>query len=194
MRKPNMKKNVLFIHGAGEGAYKEDALMAESLQVELGANYVVHCPKMANEENPEYLEWESQISSELASLDGKILLVGHSVGGSVLLKYVMEHKNQISIDGLILIATPYWGADDFWKWDEAQLPEDANRILADVPILLYHNRDDEVVPFNHLHLFAAKLPKATIFEAKGRGHQLENNLADVAAGIRSILQNEVPAE
>jgi len=41
-----MKKNVLFIHGAGEGAYEEDRLMVASLQDALGAAYEVHYPRI----------------------------------------------------------------------------------------------------------------------------------------------------
>jgi hypothetical protein len=42
--------------------------------------------------------------------------------GSVLLKYLSEEQSQKSIAGLFVIAAPQCGADDFWKWDEAQLP------------------------------------------------------------------------
>lgn len=37
-----MRNNVLFIHGAGEGAYEEDQLLAASLQNALGSAYAIH--------------------------------------------------------------------------------------------------------------------------------------------------------
>ena len=83
-----------------------------------------------------------------------------------------------------MIAAPFWGADDFWDWDEVRLPEDAAEKLATVPrIFLYHSRDDEVVPFSHLALYSARLPRATIRPVDAGGHQLENDLADVAHDI-----------
>jgi hypothetical protein len=176
-----MKKYVLFIHGAGEGAYEEDGLLVVSLQNALGSAYEVRYPRMVNEESPEYADWKVQIESELATLGGEVILVGHSVGGSVLLKYLSEGQVKKSITGLFLIAAPYWGADEFWKWDQVRLPQDTAARLAGIPrIFLYHSRDDEIVPFAHLGLYAAVLPQATIKEVDRRGHQFGNNLVDVA--------------
>jgi predicted alpha/beta hydrolase family esterase len=179
-----MKKHVLFIHGAGEGAFEEDGLLVASLQKALGLAYDVYYPKMPEEYSATYADWKAPIERELASLDEEVILVGHSVGGSVLLKYLSEQQLDKPITSLFLLATPYWGADEFWKWDEAQLPQDLAAKLATIPrIFLYHSRDDEVVPFAHLTLYAAKLRQATIREFDGRGHQFGNNLAEVAEDI-----------
>ena len=176
-----MRKYVLFIHGAGDGAYEEDGLLVASLQNALGSDYEVRYPRMVNEDSPEYADWKAQIASELAALDGEVFLVGHSVGGSVLLKYLSDERVERSIAGLFVIAAPHWGEDEFWRWDEVQLPPDVAAKLANIRrIFLYHSRDDEIVPFAHLALHAANLPHATIREVDGRGHQFRNDLADVA--------------
>ncbi len=52
-----MKKQVLFIQGAGEGAYEEDEKLADSLQEALGTEYQVSYPRMPDEENPQDEEW-----------------------------------------------------------------------------------------------------------------------------------------
>jgi predicted alpha/beta hydrolase family esterase len=89
-----------------------------------------------------------------------------------------------SLAGLFVIAAPYCGADEYWKWDEVRLPQDVAAKLASIPrIFLYHSRDDEIVPFAHLALYAAKLPQANIRVYDGRGHQFGNDLADVAGDI-----------
>ena len=180
-----MKKHVLFIHGAGEGAFEEDGLLVASLQNALGPAYDVHYPNMPEEDSATYTDWKAPIEREFATLDDEVVLVGHSVGGSVLVKYLSEQQRDKPIFALFLLATPYWGADEFWKWDEARLPEDVAAKLASIPrIFLYHSRDDDTVPFAHLALYAAKLPQATIRELDGRGHQLGNDLAEVAEDIR----------
>jgi predicted alpha/beta hydrolase family esterase len=180
-----MIKPVLFIHGAGEGAYEEDRLLAASLQNALGDAYSVHYPKMPEQDSSTYADWKAPIERELATLDDPVILVGHSVGASVLVKYLCEEQLDKAVSALFLLATPYWGADDFWKWDEARLPEDVAANLASIPrIFLYHSRDDETVPFAHLALYAAKLSQATIREFDGRGHQFGNDLAEVAEDIR----------
>src|SRR5256885_17048948 len=84
----DMKRPVLFIHGGGTGAYAADCLLADSLQRALGHSYNVHCPQMPDEENSPYPAWKAEIDSRLASLQGSVAFVGHSVGGSVLLKYL----------------------------------------------------------------------------------------------------------
>ena len=63
-----MKKSVLFIHGAGTGAYAEDRLLADALQQALGGNYDVQCPQMPDEENSPYPAWKAEIDSRLAAM------------------------------------------------------------------------------------------------------------------------------
>ena len=177
---------VLFIQGAGAGAREADSLLAASLQDALGKDYEVHCPQMPDEDDASYDAWTAEIDSRLAAIQGPVALVGHSVGGSVLLKYLCERKPLREVAGLFVIAAPYWGASKFWSWDEAALPADAaTRLTGAWPLVFYQSRDDEIVPFAHLAMYAAKLPRATIREFDGRGHQFNDDLAAVAADIRN---------
>src|SRR5512147_1879098 len=104
-----MKKQVLFIQGGGEGAYREDKELVKSLRDALGSEYNVLYPKMPEEENSGYEAWKEQISKELDALNDELILVAHSVGSSILLKYLTEENVEKSILGLFLIAAPYWG-------------------------------------------------------------------------------------
>jgi predicted alpha/beta hydrolase family esterase len=181
-----MTKQVLFIQGAGEGAYKEDEKLAASLQEALGTDYHVLYPQMPGEETPEDMVWMTQISKELASLDGDIILVGHSAGAGILLQYLLKENVAKPIAGIFLIAIPYWGPEDE-EDEEYTLHEGfASELPKGVPIFLYHSRDDEVVPFAHLAIYAEKIPQATVREFDGRGHQFNNDLSEVAADIKSL--------
>jgi predicted alpha/beta hydrolase family esterase len=138
---------------------------------------------MPDEDRPEYGAWRDQIARELSALDGEVVLVGHSLGASVLLKYLAEEKLQKPIAGLFLVAPPYWGAED-WEVGEYELQSDfASKLPEGLPVFLYHSRDDEWVPFSHLALYAGRLPQATIREFDGRGHQLDDDLSEVAWDI-----------
>ncbi len=182
-----MKKTVLFIRGAGQGAYEADALLAESLQKELGSAYDVRYPTMPLDEDAGYSDWKAQIAAELAGLEDEVILVGHSVGGSILLRFLSEKQVGIPITALFLIAVPFFGGDENWKYAELTLSQDFPEKLASIPrIFLYHSRDDEIVPFAHLALYAAKLPRAIIREFDGRGHQFRNNMAEIASDIRNL--------
>ncbi len=184
-----MKKQVLFIQGAGEGAYKEDTLLADSLQQKLGTDYEIIYPKMPDEENAPYEQWKDKLVKELASLEGSIILVGHSVGASFIAKFLSEVKLEKPIDGIFLIANPFWGGDG-WLYDgyeQLELAKDSSaKFPKNAPIFLYHCRDDEVVPFGHLALYAQVLPQATIREIEQGGHQLNSDLSVVAKDIKSL--------
>lgn len=185
-----MRKEILFIQGGGEGAYEADGKLADSLQRALGADYDVKYPRMPNEGDPDYAAWKPRIGQELAGLAGDVILVGHSLGGYMLLKYLSEErapKAPISIAGICLIATPFPGGDEDWQFEGFNLPEDFAAKLPDkVQVFLYHSRDDQTAPFAHVALYAAKIPGATVRETSG-GHQLNDDLSVVAQDVRSLL-------
>lgn len=79
---------VLFIQGGGQGAYHEDAPLADSLKRALGPEYDVRYPQMPGEDDPNVESWKRKISSELSRTRGKVVLVAHCVGGSILLRYL----------------------------------------------------------------------------------------------------------
>ena len=173
-----MQKQVLFIQGAGQGAYEMDGKLAGDLQEALGIEYHVLYPEMPNEEEPEYGPWKSEIEECLSRMKGEVILVGHSVGGSVLLKYLAEEKVTNKITSAFFIAPPY---------DESVLIDHASSELDKVPrIFFYHSRDDDIVPFSHLTHYAEKLPKATFRTVDGRGHQFSNDLSEVVEDIKGL--------
>ncbi len=181
-----MKPAVVFIHGGGPGLYEADAKLVDSLREGLGVEYRIQYPKMPNGDNPNYRAWKAQLAKQLAEAEGKVILVGHSLGGSVLLKFLSEERIEIPIVGIFVIAAPYWGAED-WEVDEYVLREDfPSHLPKETPIFLYHSRDDEVVAFTHLALYRDKLPHAVVREFEERGHQFRNDLSEVAADIASL--------
>src|SRR6187549_2006686 len=92
-RRTGMTRQILFIHGGGgEGAYEEDGILAASLQKALGSACEVRYPKMPLEESAGYSDWKAQIAMEFSAVDDELILVAHSVGGSILLKYLSEEK------------------------------------------------------------------------------------------------------
>ena len=184
-----MTQHVLFIQGAGSGAYDEDKLLAESLRAHLGPHIKVRYPEMPNEDDAHYAQWRQQIELELASTPGRIVVAGHSVGASVLMKWLSERQDDQPIAGAFLAACPYWGGDG-WRYEgyeELELqPEFAARLPAAMPIYLYHCRDDEVVPFGHLALWARDIPQAVVRVCDEGGHQFNNDMSGVAKDIAGL--------
>ena len=182
-----MTIQVLFIHGGGEGAYAEDAKLAASLREKLGTRYNVRYPKMPNEDEPDYQQWKWLISEQLAEMGERAILVGHSIGASVLIKILSDQDLQRSVAGTFLISAPFWYDDEFWRWEEVQLPRDVASLLPrEMPLFLYHGRADEVVPFTHVEMYAEVLPQATVRRLDGRNHQLNDDLSEVANDIEQL--------
>ena len=175
---------VLFIQGGGKGAHSVDAPLANSLKRALGPGYDVRFPKMPDEADPNVASWKEKISSELPRIPAKVVLVAHSVGGSVLLRYLSEEKVEKPIAGLFLLAVPSWD-EDRWNFDDLKLPRDVAEKLARFPRpFFYHCRDDDTVPFTHLALHGARIPRAITRALDSGGHQFGNDLTGVATDIR----------
>ena len=176
--------SVLFVQGGGEGAYSVDAALAKSLKRALGPEYDVHFPRMPDEADPNVASWKRKIASELSRMSGRVILVAHSVGGSILLRYLAEEKVEKPIAGVFLLAAPSWD-EDRWNFDDLKLPRDIAEKLASIPrLFFYHCRDDDAVPFAHLALHGARIPRAVARALDSGGHQFGNDLAGVAADIR----------
>jgi predicted alpha/beta hydrolase family esterase len=182
-----MARQVLFVHGGGGGAYEADSRLVASLRGALGGDDVVRYPEMPNEEEPEYEVWRDAIAAELAAMGGGAVLVGHSIGASVAIRAVVDGSVGQSLAGVFLVATPFWHDHEVWRWEEVELPPNAaERIPDGLPVFLYHGRQDEVVPFSHLEMYARALPQATVRPLDGRNHQLGDDLSEVAWDIMRL--------
>src|SRR6185436_19126485 len=82
--------HVLFIQGGSTGAYDADQPLADSLRDELGAGFEVRYPRMVDEDEPDVAAWGRQIDQELDALSGEAIVVGHSIGASVVLKHFSD--------------------------------------------------------------------------------------------------------
>ena len=84
----------------------------------------------------------------------------------------------------------FWGAED-WEVGQYALRESfASRLPEGLPVFFYHSRDDEWVPFAHLALYAREVPHATLREFDGRGHQLDDDLSEVAHDIEGLERSK----
>ena len=61
-----------------------------------------------------------------------------------------------------------------------------SRLPGDLPVHLYHGSEDRTAPIAHAALYAAAIPRAVVHRLRGRDHQLDNDMSEVAAGIRGL--------
>lgn len=112
--------------------------------------------------------------------------MAHSLGASLLLKYLSETQVRKTIAGIFLIATPFWSGNEAWKQGLKLQANFGEKLPKNTPIFRYHCMDDEEIPVNHLNRYSQQLPQATIREIASGGHQLNEDLSAVADDILSI--------
>lgn len=176
---------VLFIQGGGKDVHDAwDRKLVDSLTRELGSGVDVRYPRMPNEDDPSLASWRPAIAKELEALDDGAILVGHSVGATLLLYTLLDADVRVTPAALVMIAPPFvgeggWPAGDIEVRSQLALP-------AELRVFIYHGSADDTVPASHAQLYAKALPQATVRELAGRDHQLNDDLRDVAEDIRAV--------
>lgn len=183
-----MSKQVLFIQGGGAGAHDEwDNKLVESLARELGPPYEITYPRMPDEADPTYAAWKAALEQEIAALDDGAILIGHSLGGTILINALADNPPERKLSGVFLIAAPFVGAGGWLSEDITSLPELGARLSEVTPVWLYHGSADDTAPFAHVDLYARAIPHALVRKLAGRNHQLDDDLAEVAADVRALV-------
>ncbi len=84
-------RQILFIQGGGAGTHDDwDNKLVESLLRALGDGYEVRYPRMPDEDDPSQAAWGAAIRRELAALEDGAVVVGHSVGATLLINALAE--------------------------------------------------------------------------------------------------------
>ena len=179
-------KQVLFIQGGGAGAHDEwDNKLVDSLRRNLGPGYDVRYPRMPNEADPSYGTWKVALAEEIGDLDDGAILIGHSLGGTILINALAEAPPDRKLAGVFLIAAPFVGAGGWPSEDIEPTADLGARLPPKTPIHLYHGSDDDTAPLAHVDLYAGAIRGAIVHRLHGRNHQLNDDLAEVAAGVRA---------
>jgi len=180
-------RQLLFVQGAGEGTHDDwDSKLVDSLRRELGQRFEIHYPRMPSEDNPSYDSWKPALEQAMATLRDGAILVGHSMGGTILVRLLAEHAPPRPLAAIFLVAAPFVGKGG-WSLDDLALPLDLGaRLPRGVPTHFFHGLEDETAPSSHVDLYARAVPQAHIHRLPGRDHQLNDDLSEVAATILSL--------
>jgi pimeloyl-ACP methyl ester carboxylesterase len=177
---------VLFIQGGGDGTHDDwDDKLVAGLRRELGDGYEIRYPRMPAEDDPSAAAWSPAISEAISALEDGAIVVGHSVGGTLLIQTLVERPPDVTLSAIVLIAAPFAG-EGGWPGGEFEMRDDLGANLpAGVPVHLFHGLADDEVPPAHADLYAHAIPQAQLYRLPGRDHQLGNDLAEVATLIRT---------
>lgn len=166
-------------------AFKPRKDWKSGLEDALGAECEVLLPRMPNGGNARFIEWKTWFEKMIPFLEDNVALIGHSLGGSFLAKYLASESFPKRISGLFLVAPPFTNSVE--GTGEFVPGSDLSRVSAQVPnIFLYHSHDDPVVPYAEVEAFAKALPSATVRTFGDRGHFLSPDFPEILADINSL--------
>lgn len=180
-------RQILFVQGGGADTHDAwDHRLVASLQTALGPSWQIRYPRMPNEADPQFDAWTAALAQELASLRDDAILIGHSIGGTLLLHTLAMQRPSQRFAAIIALAAPFVG-EGGWPADSGRsLPALGDALSSTVPVYLYHGLADDTVPPSHMELYAQAIPWARAYPLPGHDHQFLNDLSTVAALIRTL--------
>lgn len=159
----------------------------DSLSQNLGDGFEIVAPKMPNKLNAKYLEWKIWFEKLIPHMRDGLVLIGHSLGGIFLAKYLSENKLPKKIIATLLVAAPHDDKDSDYSLADFQLPESLNLFSTQSEkIFLYHSNDDMVVPFANLQKFHKELPGSNTVIFTDRGHFNQESFPELIEQIKSL--------
>lgn len=204
-----MKKQVVFIHGGDSFSKQEDflqhlrtatirnlpgrepmVLWTQTLIDDLGDEYEVFMPTMPNKQNADYREWKIWFERHIEFLKDDVILVGWSLGGMFLAKYLSENTFPLKIKALFLLAAPCGVCIDeegndcgSFQFSTENLPN-ISKITEKVFIL--HSKDDFIVPFKAAELYKKYLPDSKLVSFEDKNHFLIPIFEEFLLNVRAL--------
>lgn len=153
----------------------------------LGDGYDVLLLKMPNSTNAVYKEWKLWFERIVPLLDKEVILVGHSLGGIFLAKYLSENKFSKKILATLLVAAPYDDANSEESLAKFKLPAKlASFSKLGGKIFLLYSEDDPLVPLAQSKKYAQALPDAQVLVFRNLGHFKVEAFPQLIKLIRSL--------
>jgi uncharacterized protein len=201
-----MKSQILLVHGGDTfNTYEEYFSFLAEFPIEidqyrvkkvswkrglpdvLGTDYEVIAPDMPSKGNAKYAEWKLWFEKFFPYLDSKVILVGHSLGGTFLAKYLSENEFPKTVRALFMVSSPFDDRDADYSLADFTLPKNLSLLAHQAQkIFLYYSRDDRVVPFADLKKYQSALPNAIAKIFTDRGHFNQETFPELVHDIQSI--------
>lgn len=159
----------------------------DSLGGALGPAFQVFNPRMPNAQNAKYGEWKIWFEKFIQLLDPNPILLGHSLGGIFLAKYLSEETYPKKIKATFLIAAPYSSRDHEPIGDFVLEAPLAMLAAQSGTLFLFHSKDDAVVPFTSLERYRQELPDAHTRTFEDRGHFNTETFPELVEEIRALV-------
>lgn len=169
--------------------FKKDKKRKYRIAEELKDTHETILLDMPNKFNADYICWKIRFEKHFPFLSKEdTILIGHSLGGTFLIKWLSENSFPKKIKQLHLVSTVI----EHKKEDTRTLGNfklNFNKIKNILPqvenIFIYHSKDDPVVPFSHAERYKKYLPIAKLFAFENRGHIRQEEFPELFENIRN---------
>ncbi|MDD5431228.1 MAG: alpha/beta hydrolase [Candidatus Pacebacteria bacterium] len=199
-----MKTQIILIHG-GEvfNSYKQYLTYLKRYKLDLkrfktkgwksvfpkklGNKYEVIAPQMPSPINAKYAEWKIYFNKFKPFLKNNLILIGHSLGGIFLAKYLSKNKLSKKIKATFLIAAPYDDKKSKYSLGDFRLPKNLNKFQNQGgQIFLFQSQDDPVVPFADVKKYQKSLPLARAVIFKNKKHFNQPQFPELIKIIKNV--------
>lgn len=143
---------------------------------------------MPSTENPVYSEWKKYFEKNYADkVDEKSVLIGHSLGGSFILRYLAETEQKVDLVILVAPAKTDCGISEISNFFEKDL--DFAKIKKNVrKIVLLGSDNDQFIPKKDFDDLVANLGAEFVF-LPSRGHLMEPTLPELLPYLKKAGQD-----
>lgn len=179
-----LRSRLILVHGAGRDPHDP---VIQRLAKPLDDALEIITPDLRSTESALRAGWMERLSDDIGDVKPDDILLGHSLGASQLLKWLVECQQPNPPRAFFALACPYWGAAE-WEADEYILGHDAAEALTQIGLLsFWHGTADAVVPHEHLSDYQRKLPFAEFNSLTGIDHDFdERSLTAIAHRLRQV--------
>lgn len=137
---------------------------ADDIEKKLGKKFQIIRPHMPLKEDATYAEWKIHFEKYLPHLKNNVSLIGSSLGGIFLAKYLSENKFPKKIKGVYLVCPPF---EDTLPGEDLTggftLKSNLSLLEKNSPrLFLFFAKNDPVVPVAHAKKYQDKLPHAKV--------------------------------
>jgi uncharacterized protein len=163
------------------------------LDNELGNKFEIIRPRMPLQDNAKYRDWKMYFERFIPHLRNNVILIGGSLGGIFLAKYLSENKFPKKILSVYLVCPPF---------DNSLTGEDLVggfelksylSLLEKTPKNLYlmFSKDDDCVPVAHAKKYRNKLKNAKIIIYKSKnGHFNISRFPEIVKMIKNDVKQK----
>ncbi|KKS99220.1 MAG: hypothetical protein UW07_C0008G0006 [Candidatus Nomurabacteria bacterium GW2011_GWF2_43_8] len=203
------KKQLFYIHGGETFKNNKDYLHflktrkisiekkvkwnGDYLEKELGNKFEIIKPRMPLQDNAKYDDWKIHFERHFPFVQDNVILIGGSLGGIFLAKYLSEYKFPKKILSTYLVCPPF---DNTVK---GEVLVSGFKLKSDLSLLeknsknlcLMFSKDDDVVPVSHAEKYRRKLKNAKIIIYKSKnGHFKVSKFPEIIRMIKNDVKKK----